>query len=149
VSHAGLGVMILGIVGTQLINTEYDLVLRKNETAAIRDYELQLVDITPGQGKNYFYDEAWVNILKDEKQIGQLRPSKRYYPTGNHLTSEVAIAPIGLGDIYLVMGDYNKNDARWSFRAYHHPLVVFLWLGMAMIAAGGGIAIAGGIHKNA
>ncbi len=103
-AHMGLGVMILGIVGTQVLTTQYDLALGKNETAQIASYTVKLQDVLAGQDKNYFYDEAQITIT--------------------------------------------YKDKPWGFRAYYHPLVIFLWLGMGMIALGGIAAVIGGIRKN-
>ena len=45
-----------------------------------------------------------------------------------------------LRDLYIVIGDGNINDG-WVVRIYYNPLVIWIWIGVAIIFIGGLFAL--------
>jgi len=71
-----------------------------------------------------------------------MTPEKRWYPSHQKMTSEVALKIHGFDLIYLVMGDQDKDQPdKWVVRVYNHPLVLWILLGAMMIAAGGAVSL--------
>jgi len=45
------------------------------------------------------------------------------------------------GDLYLIFIDYNPQDGKAVFKAFHNPLVKFVWLGWMVVILGTLLAI--------
>jgi cytochrome c-type biogenesis protein CcmF len=86
-----------------------------------------------GRGPNYNINTGVFMLDK-----AYLAPQKRQYDTSGKITSEVALKVKGFGLIYIVMGDRDENSTqKWVVRVYYHPLVLWVFFGVLMIAGGG------------
>lgn len=43
-------------------------------------------------------------------------------------------------NLYAVIGDPD-NKGGWTVRLYHHPLVIWIWIGALVMAAGGFVSL--------
>ncbi len=75
-----------------------------------------------------------------------LRPENRFYPITNIFTTEASIHTNLLRDLYIVIGEGNKNEG-WVVRLYHNPLVIWIWIGALLIFLGGIISMLTNIKK--
>jgi cytochrome c-type biogenesis protein CcmF len=57
-------------------------------------------------------------------------------------TNEAAIATFWNGQLYTVVGKPDSSGA-WQLRLWWKPFVTLIWLGGAMIAFGGALALVG------
>jgi cytochrome c-type biogenesis protein CcmF len=55
-------------------------------------------------------------------------------------TTEAGILTLGLGQVYASVNDFHA-DGSVSLKAYWKPLVLLIWLGSVLMAAGGGLAL--------
>ena len=72
--------------------------------------------------------------------VAVLRPEKRNYPVAGMPTTEAAIDFGFTRDLYLVLGDRQKNGG-WSIRSYIEPFANWLWGGALLMALGGGLSL--------
>lgn len=139
-AHFGVGLMVLGIVGTSAYKSEAILLMRPGEKTEIAGYELQFRGATPAKGPNYTEQVGAFDVTKDGKPVTRLEPAKRLYDAPPQPTSEAGIYPSWTGDLYAVLGD-QQADGGFAVRLYFHPLVRCIWIGALIMFIGGGISL--------
>ena len=64
----------------------------------------------------------------------------RLYVTRGMPTTEAGILPVGLGQVYASIGEV-QADGSIGMRLYHKPLVLLIWIGSLVMAAGGTLSL--------
>jgi cytochrome c-type biogenesis protein CcmF len=141
-AHAGLGLAIIGMVGTGLWVKEDLRVMTPGQQINIGSYSLTFNGVEPAFGKNFTAIEGNFTAQRNDSAPFTLNPQKRSYPIAQKNTTEAAIRKSFWDDIYIALGQPESNGA-WVVRVYVHPLVPFLWLGFMMIVLGGIISFSG------
>ncbi len=139
-AHAGIGVMVLGIVGTSAYQTEKIIALKPGERADIAGYELLFKGITPTNGPNYAEQIAEFEVTRGGAPVTTLMPSKRLYNAPPQPTTEAGIFAAWTGDLYVALGDEQPSGAV-AMRLYFHPLVRFIWIGAVIMFIGGAVSL--------
>ncbi len=138
-AHAGLGVTVIGIAA-QAWSTELVISLRPGESARIGSYDVQLVDIRPRPGPNFREDVARLAIREGGIVLAEVEAAKRFFATRSTTTTEAGIATLGLGQVYVSLGEIEAGGAAAGLRLYDKPLVLLIWLGAVAMAAGGALS---------
>ena len=76
-----------------------------------------------------------------------LKPQARMFSAPPTETSESAIATRLDGQLYTVIGK-SGDDGRWQLRLWWKPFVTLIWLGGAMVAFGGFLALLGRVLRG-
>ncbi len=136
IAHAGVGVMVIGVVAITSWKQEIVTVLKPGESQEIAGRTVTFLGENPVTGPNYTADRARFNISSGGAQISEIWSEKRVFKPSNQPTTEVGIEPFIDGDLYVVAGDRVAEDGR-TVRFYFHPLVWMIWLGAALMFLGG------------
>jgi len=139
-AHAGLGVVVIGIVATTAWRSEAILAMKPKETAALAGYELTFQGVAPREGPNYRERVGVFKVTRGGQEVTTLQPSKRAFTVEQSSTTEAGIHVSWRGDLYVVLGDELKNGA-YSVRIYFNPLVRLIWLGALVMFIGGGLSL--------
>ncbi len=139
-AHAGVGVMVLGIVGTSAYQTEKILALKPGERAEVAGFELLFKGLTPSKGPNYSEQVAEFAVTRGGHPVTTLLPSKRLYTAPPQPTTEAGIYPAWTGDLYVALGDEQPSGAV-ALRLYFHPFVRFIWIGAVIMFIGGLVSL--------
>jgi cytochrome c-type biogenesis protein CcmF len=139
-AHAGLGVAMVGIICETTWNTEHIAAMKAGDVAQIGGYTARLDGVGERQGPNFTEQLARFTILKDDKIIGVMMPSKRNFSARASATTEAALLSRGASQIYISLGDVN-DDGAIAVRIYHKPLVLLIWFGPLMMALGGFLSL--------
>ncbi|MDX2259395.1 MAG: heme lyase CcmF/NrfE family subunit [Hyphomicrobiaceae bacterium] len=140
VAHFGVGMMVIGIVGTSAYLSERVLVAKPGETIAFAGYELNFRGVAPGRGPNYREEVADILVTRGGVEVARLAPSKRVYDQPPQPTSEAGIHASWGGDLYTVLGDRQEGGA-YVMRLYFHPLVRLIWIGALVMFVGGALSL--------
>ena len=70
----------------------------------------------------------------------RLEPSKRILRVERQPTTEAGIHASWRGDLYVVLGDPQKDGA-YACASIFNPLVRFIWLGALVMFFGGGVSL--------
>ena len=141
IAHFGVGVMILGITGSSVWQEEKITQMKVNDKTVIKNYNIVFKEIIKIEGANYYAIQGNFWIYNKKNQIiTTLKPENRFYPATNNSTTEASIHTNLLRDLYIVIGDGNINDG-WVVRIYYNPLVIWIWIGVAIIFIGGLFAL--------
>ena len=132
--HFGMGLAVIGMLGTTLLKIEDIRVVKPGDTFTVGRYELTFDGVKDTFGPNYGAYEATIRIPGDT-----LHPQKRWYPVSDSETTEADIRLHMLDDLYVVLGDRDLKagpDA-WVLRTTIHPFVAALWAGYTLIVLAG------------
>ena len=139
-AHAGLGVMVIGLVATTAWRSERIEALAPGATVDIAGYELTFEGVKEGLGPNYKELAGIFRVTRDGQPVTTLIPSKRAYPVEKSATTEAGIHNSWRGDLYLVLGDPLK-DGGYTVRVYFNPMVRLIWLGALFMFFGGMVSL--------
>jgi cytochrome c-type biogenesis protein CcmF len=132
--HFGLGLAVIGMIGTTALKREDIRVVKPGDTFKMAGQEIVFEGVREIFGPNYGAYEATVQVDGET-----LKPQKRWYPVSDSETTEAAIQMYPFNDLYIVLGDRDVKagpDA-WVLRTAVHPFVGQLWLGFALIVMAG------------
>jgi cytochrome c-type biogenesis protein CcmF len=139
-AHAGLGIVVIGIVATTAWRSESILALKPKDTAEIAGYQLTFEGVAPREGPNYRERVGLFKVARGGGDVTTLEPSKREFTVERSGTTEAGIHASWRGDLYVVLGDQLKDGAQ-SVRLYFNPLVRLIWLGALVMFTGGALSL--------
>jgi cytochrome c-type biogenesis protein CcmF len=138
VAHAGVGMMVVGIIAMTAYQTEKILVMKPGDRAEISGYSLTFKGAAPGRGPNYREEIGLFDVSRGGEPVMELAPSKRLYDAPPQGTTEAGIYASWLGDLYVVLGDEQVTAAGgYAVRMYFNPLVRLIWIGTLVMFLGG------------
>ncbi len=140
VSHAGLGVTMLGIAFLNAWETEDIRVTAIGDTFTVGAYDIRLADVRMVEGPNYLSTMATIDVGKTGAHVATLFPEKRVYPVAAMPTTEADIDNGVFRDVYVVIGD-EQHDGRWAVRTYIKPFANWIWAGAIIMALGGALSL--------
>ncbi|MFZ5609247.1 MAG: heme lyase CcmF/NrfE family subunit [Pseudomonadota bacterium] len=139
-AHAGLGILLAGIVAMTAWQEEHVQAMRPGAQMKVGGYDLAFDSIGEAQGPNYLAERAVFILKKDGREVARLFPERRFYPVQQMTTTEAAIHTTGMGDVYVAVGDSHDNGS-WTTRIYYNPLAPWLWLGAGVMALGAVVSL--------
>ncbi|RWL42674.1 MAG: heme lyase CcmF/NrfE family subunit [Mesorhizobium sp.] len=141
-AHLGLGLTLLGIVGTLCFGTERILTMRPGETVELSGHTLRFEGLFPQKGPNFTEDRArFLLIGVDGNAKGEISSAKRFFQARQTATTESGIRTLGLSQLYLSLGD-EGNDGSVVVRLWWKPLVTLIWGGALVMMAGAAMSLA-------
>ncbi|MBC7951021.1 MAG: heme lyase CcmF/NrfE family subunit [Rhodospirillaceae bacterium] len=144
-AHAGLAVVIAGIVGSSAWKVESIQSMRLGDVVQVSGYDFRLDSVRNVRGPNYAAVEGTFTVTQAGKLVTVLVPEKRVYTHPPRPTTEAAIHTTATADLYAVIGDADGDG--YVTRLYHNPLVPFLWIGALMMALGGVVSLTDRRHR--
>ncbi|MBB4041388.1 cytochrome c-type biogenesis protein CcmF [Microvirga flocculans] len=139
IAHAGVGLSVIGIAATAW-GVEGLGSLKPGERLKAGDYEVRLERVIPRIEANYREDVAVLTVFDSGREIGTLETMKRLYVTRGMPTTEAGILTTGLGQVYASLGEM-QADGSIGVRLYYKPLVLLIWIGALVMAAGGALSL--------
>ena len=145
-AHGGLGLVIMGIVASSAWEVERLRIMRAGDTVALAGYEVAFMGTRHVAGPNYSAVRGTYEVRRDGRLVARMEPETRDYPTPPMQTSEAAIRPTPVADLYVAIGDPGPAGG-WATRLYHKPLVHWIWFGTLVMAAGGMVSLTDRRHR--
>jgi cytochrome c-type biogenesis protein CcmF len=140
VAHLGVALLVMGITVSETWQVEVQQVMKPGETVQVGPVEYRFLGVAPYKGPNYTAQRGRFEILEDGRVVRELRPAQRRYQQPPMETTEAAISPSLLGDLYAVVGE-GDAERGWAVRLYWKPLVSWIWLGALIMALGGFLSL--------
>ena len=145
-SHAGLGLVVLGLTVLLTWQVEKDQILQPGQSMEIAGYGLTLRGVISVAGPNYVASRGTFAVTQGGDVVMTLLPEKRSYVDSPMVTTEAAIEPTRWGDLYLVLGDADGAGG-YAVRAYFKPFIHWLWMGAALMVLGGVVSLTDRRHR--
>jgi cytochrome c-type biogenesis protein CcmF len=139
-AHSGLGVTVFAVAAMNAWSIEDIRVVPLGGSFELGPYTVQLKAVREVQGPNYTSTMAEMLVSRAGAQVVTLFPEKRIYPVQAMPTTEAAIDYGLMRDLYLVIGDAQK-DGGYAVRSYIKPFANWLWGGSLLMALGGLISL--------
>ncbi len=135
-AHAGLGVLIIGVILLSVWKQEVIVSVKPGESLKVANYELIFLREEPLKGANYDGVSGLFRVMQGDRELTTLVSEKRFFKPSGMPTTEVGLLQGFFGDLYVVMGDQSADGAR-AVRAYYNPLASWIWLGALIMFTGG------------
>jgi cytochrome c-type biogenesis protein CcmF len=142
VAHLGVGLLVAGLGGATTSKQEGVAMFAPNQSVPFAGMQLRIKEVTSGKGPNFDFVRAEVQAVHRDGSITTLRPERRFYPERQSETTKASVRETPLGNLYVALGE-QSSDGRWTLRYYTHPLAIWIWLGGAVMALGGVLALIG------
>jgi cytochrome c-type biogenesis protein CcmF len=141
IAHFGLAVALAGMAANAAFTSERLAVAKPGEVLNVGPWLVQLEEVTPTAGKNWTAMEAELRATRGSGAI-TLKPQTRYFSDPPTETNEAAIETFWNGQLYTIVGKPDDSGG-WQLRLWWKPFVTLIWLGGALIAFGGAMALLG------
>ena len=138
-AHIGIAVMLVGAALTSYFSIERSVLLEEGDSVALGGYEFTQNGSTRVNGPNYIGDEVVIAVSRDGEPFMDLFPQRRLYIASGTPSTEMAIDPGFLRDLFVTLGEQKENGA-WSMTIYVKPFVRWIWLGAIFMAFGATLA---------
>ena len=141
-AHLGLIVSTTGVVLVSNFDLERDFRMAAGESVEMSNYRFELESVRFEQGPNYSTDRAIINVFKNDREIAELHPEKRFYQVQSNVMTEAGIDGNVTRDLYASLAE-PLDDARqvWSVRLQVKPFVRWIWFGAVLMSIGGVLSI--------
>ena len=140
-AHFGVAILLTGVALTSYFSSEKSVLLRPGESVELSGYDFLFQGSERLMGPNYQADRAYVVVTRDGDSVADLYPELRVYLATGTPSTEMAIDPTLLRDLFVTPGEIRDNGA-WSMTVYVKPFVRWVWLGAIIMALGATIAAA-------
>ena len=144
-AHFGIAVALAGMAANAAFTSERLAVAKPGEMLGVGPWLVQFEGVTPTAGKNWTAIEGALEATRGSGPV-TLKPQTRYFTDPPTETNEAAIRTFWNGQLYTVVG---KPDGAggWQLRLWWKPFVTLIWLGGALIALGGTLALFGRLWR--
>ncbi|MBF0249901.1 MAG: heme lyase CcmF/NrfE family subunit [Alphaproteobacteria bacterium] len=146
-AHFGLGMAIFGMIGSTMWKQESIQVMTIGQTVPLAGYEYTLAEVHKEQGANWTAEVGSVQVTRDGQPFVTLYPENRFYPVQGRPTTEAAIHTTLAADLYVALGNKDEAAGGYVVRLYHNPLVLWLWLGSALLVVGSIVSLSDRRHR--
>jgi len=134
-AHAGVGLLVIGVVAASLWKEEQIVSLKPGASVGVAGYTVTFVGEQPIHGPNYDGRSGTFKVTRGANDITTLISEKRIFkPSGAN--TQVGLHQTLAGDLYIVMGDEGEDGSR-VVRASFNPMVSWMWAGAFLMFAGG------------
>ncbi|HEX8620720.1 MAG TPA: heme lyase CcmF/NrfE family subunit [Allosphingosinicella sp.] len=147
IAHLGIAVALAGMASEAAFTRERLVAARVGDVVAVGPYSLRFDSVEPVAGPNWTAVEAKLTARRGEGGPFVLRPQARMFTSPPTETSEAAIASRFDGQLYTVIGKPD-GSGRWQLRLWWKPFVTLIWLGGALVALGGLLALVGRVRRE-
>ncbi|MBE7183664.1 MAG: heme lyase CcmF/NrfE family subunit [Methylobacterium mesophilicum] len=140
-AHAGLGITVLGLVGTLAFGREAVVAVKPGDLVEVGGYALRLEGIRSEPGPNFSAQVARFSLLDEAgNPRASMESAKRFYPVRQTPTTEAGIRTMWFGQLYVSVGEL-KADGALVVRAWWKPLITLIWGGALVMMLGGTLSL--------
>ena len=136
IAHAGLGLLLLGVVGVSAWQTDKVLTMRPGENTTFAGRTIALQAITLADGPNYQARQAHFAVSGRGGSY-KLTAERRAFATSQTTQAAIHVSP--LGNLYISGGD--EQDGGVVVRLWNQPFIMWIWFGGFVMAGGGLVSL--------
>ena len=146
-AHLGCSVSMAGMASESAFTVENMAAMAVGETKRVGPFAVTFAGLRELPGPNYAALEGLLLVSKGTGKPFVMAPQLRQFSDPPMLTNHAAINTFWNGQLYLTIGEKAVGD-RWLVRMWWKPFVTLIWLGGAMIALGGLLALMGRVRRD-
>jgi cytochrome c-type biogenesis protein CcmF len=145
ISHLGIAVAIAGAASDAAFTKETLAAARPGQVLSVGPWQVRFNGVDPVAGPNWTAIEGHLVATRGDTSI-KMDPQSRFFSSPPTETNEAAIVTRLDGQLYTVIG--HREGDRWQLRLWWKPFVTLIWLGGALIALGGLLALIGRLRRE-
>jgi len=138
--HFGVVVIFIGLSG-QAFNQKQEMEMSLHQKAQIGPYTVECESYSQDTNPNYDTEFALLNVYRDGKLVTKMAPERRFYTASQQPLTVVANHSIPAWDLYVVYAGKNTDTGQPIIQLFLNPLVMWIWLGVAIIGFGTVLAL--------
>ncbi len=139
--HLAVVLMAVGICGSSVYQRQAQLRLAHGETAQVGPYAITYHGAQLDESPLRRRVNAEVIVTRGDRGMAFLRPAQDFYPAIDQRVTRVAIRSWLDGDLYVALngieGHPGAGASIANLRILHNPLVIWIWIGGALMLFGG------------
>jgi cytochrome c-type biogenesis protein CcmF len=140
-AHIGVITMVVGIAASSAFTTRVDRTVAPGEAFQVRGYELRFDRLWAQEEPQRFVVAADVSVFRDGRALGALAPRMNFYRMSDEPVVTPAVRSRPHRDLYITLMAFDRDGASATFQVFVEPLVMWIWLGGAIIAFGTFVAV--------
>jgi cytochrome c-type biogenesis protein CcmF len=136
--HFSILLIVMGITASQAYQTEVQVALAQGQSVEVASYTLVYKDYVYQQVENEgntSLNRAVVDVYHNGRQLATVSPERNLHSNVQGAVSEVALRPNLKEDLYIVLSSL-EPDGLAAFQVIINPMVVWMWIGGAVLLAG-------------
>jgi cytochrome c-type biogenesis protein CcmF len=138
--HYGVIIVVIGFAGSAFNQSE-ERELGYKDSMQIGPYTLVCQKYTQDDNPNYGSEMAILDVYKHGKMIATMYPERRFYKASQQAQTMVANHSTMREDLYLVYAGRNADNDKPIIKAHLNPLVMWIWVGVLIMALGTLVAL--------
>ncbi len=140
--HLGVLVMAIGVAVSSGLATDLTVTLAPGESATIAGYEVthQRLVVEP-LASDARVIESRAEVAYEGRQSGTLATALRDYPNSPTAIATPAVRTSLAEDLYVTLLAYDTSTQAVTLHLFVNPLVVWIWIGGAIVGIGAAFAI--------
>jgi cytochrome c-type biogenesis protein CcmF len=129
--HLGVIMMALGVIGIDMFQTQTQGTLKQGQSLQLDGYTITYNSLAVfDTNDNRNVARAVVSVSKDGRFLAELHPRRDYYYESQQPMTIPGLRTTLADDIYVILVDWQPISAQGAtFKVYHNPLVLWMWLG--------------------
>jgi len=137
VVHLGIVLIALGIAGSMGYSIEREATLGRGETLAVGKYRISFQGLRASEQPTHYRVEGAFQVSSNGANIGLLSPALKFFPNQQSPVGRAVHRSSLSEDLYLILSGFSELEKnRATLKVLVRPLVVWIWLGGAVIALG-------------
>ena len=136
--HLSIVLIVIGITGSQAYQTEVQVALATGESVEVSGYTLAYQDYVYRQVEedgNKIRNQAVMEVYRGGRMVATVRPERNLHSNVQGAVTEVALRPNLKEDLYVVLASL-EADGLAAFQVLINPMVVWWWIGGAVLTVG-------------
>jgi len=143
ITHIGVALMGLGIVGIEMFQTTTQGMVAEGESLQLSGYtftydRLDIFDTADGRN----VAQASIVISRDGRELDRVYPASDYYYAAQQSVSIPGVRSTLSEDLYIVLVDWLEITSEGAtFKVFRNPLINWLWIGSVVLILGTLVAL--------
>ncbi len=139
--HLGVVLVVIGITASTVFKLEKEVTLKPGESIHLGRYQVRFDELTGWQEPHRFVVAGTFTVLNANRKVAEMRPSKRFYAAEQQPIGTVDVRSTPREDLYLILSSFTRDGTSATLKLLIRPLVMWIWIGGAVMALGALVAI--------
>lgn len=142
VVHLGVVLIVLGIAGSMSYSVERQATLGVGETLDIGHYRIRFDGLSETPQLTHQRVTANFRVFNSGHDRGSFAPALKFFPNSQSPVGRAVFRSTLREDFYLILSGFSEvGQNRATFKVLVRPLVVWIWIGGFIMAAGTLLAV--------
>jgi len=142
VVHLGVVLIIMGIAVSMSYSIERETTMQLGQSLPVGKYHVLFEGLKGSQQPTHYRVEGAFRIFNASHDLGVVAPALKFFPNQESPVGRAVHRSSLSEDLYLILSGFSEiQENRATLKVLVRPLVVWIWIGGAVVALGTVIAI--------